>query len=170
MALSDESINWSPASAFLLNSAQREIEAARKKMGRQLPNPEKLKDELLSDLNDPKWEAMGDRCLSCASCTQVCPTCFCWDTTDVTTLPTDTSTRVRQWDSCFNPDYSYVAHGNTRPSICSRYRQWLTHKFASWYEQFGTSGCVGCGRCITWCPAEIDHVEELTILREGTKS
>ena len=85
-------------------------------------------------------------------------------------LPGDTVIRERQWDSCFNPDYSYVAHGNTRPSTRSRYRQWLTHKFASWYEQFGTSGCTGCGRCITWCPAGIDHIEEIEKIREGARS
>jgi len=170
MALSGEAINWSPASAFMLNTAQKELQAASQKMGREVPNPADLEAELLSRLDHPEWNALAERCLSCGSCTQVCPTCFCWDTTDVTGLPTNSSTRIRQWDSCFNPDYSYVAHGNTRPNIYSRYRQWLTHKFASWYHQFGTSGCVGCGRCITWCPAEIDHVEELTIIREGAPS
>ena len=89
---------------------------------------------------------------------------------DKTLLPGDTIIRERSWDTCFNPDYSYVAHGNTRPNTRARYRQWLTHKFASWYEQNGTSGCVGCGRCITWCPAEINHLEEIAAIREGEPS
>jgi predicted aldo/keto reductase-like oxidoreductase len=51
-----------------------------------------------------------------------------------------------------------------RASGAARYRQWLTHKFASWFEQFGEAGCVGCGRCITWCPAGIDITELLALL------
>lgn len=165
MALSGETIAWQPASAFLLNAAKKELDAAIQKMGRQLPDPADLADQLLRNLDHIRWAEVAGRCLSCASCTQVCPTCFCWDVTDVTSLPMDTVTRMRQWDSCFNPDYSYVAHGNTRPNTRSRYRQWLTHKFASWYDQFGSSGCVGCGRCITWCPAGIDHIEEISAIR-----
>jgi formate hydrogenlyase subunit 6/NADH:ubiquinone oxidoreductase subunit I len=167
MLLTSEGVTWSPASAFLLNSATRALETAEQNMARQIPDPENLKRELMADLNSPEWEAVAARCLSCTSCTQVCPTCFCWESTDHTQLPSDTVVRVRQWDSCFNPDYSYVAHGNTRPSTRARYRQWLTHKFASWHDQFGGSGCVGCGRCITWCTAGIDHVEEIEKLRAG---
>lgn len=165
MALSDEAIPWIPASAFLLQTANKSLEAAREKMGRDLPNPDDLETQLLENLDHPRWEDVAGRCLSCASCTQVCPTCFCWDSNDHTLLPGNTVIRERTWDSCFNPDYSYVFGGNTRPNTKSRYRQWLTHKFASWQEQFGGSGCTGCGRCITWCPAEIDHVEELGIIR-----
>lgn len=165
MVLNDPNISWQPASAFLLNTARKGLEAARAKMGRELPEPEALQEQLLGNLDHPKWDEIASRCLSCSSCTQVCPTCFCWDVTDVTSLPISTTARVRQWDSCFNPDYSYVAHGNTRPNTRARYRQWLTHKFASWYAQFDTSGCVGCGRCITWCPAGIDHVKEIAAIR-----
>jgi Fe-S-cluster-containing hydrogenase component 2 len=108
--------------------------------------------------------------MSCASCTQVCPTCFCWDARDSIHLNGQTARRERVWDSCFNPDYSYIVGGNSRPNTRSRYRQWLTHKFASWYTQFGTSGCVGCGRCITWCPAKIDVTVELRAIREEVQS
>ena len=132
-----------------------------------LPDPEKLQTELLENLDHARWDDVASRCFSCGSCTQVCPTCFCWDSVDKTLLPGDTIIRERSWDSCFNPDYSYVAHGNTRPNTRARYRQWLTHKFASWYEQNGTAGCVGCGRCITWCPAEINHLDEIAAIREG---
>ena len=165
MALSQGDLSWEPASAFLLSVAKKGLEGAINKMGRELPNPADLEEQLLGNLDHPRWSEVAGRCLSCSCCTQVCPTCFCWDVTDVTSLPLHSTSRVRQWDSCFNPDYSYVAHGNTRPTTRSRYRQWLTHKFASWYPQFGTSGCVGCGRCITWCPAGIDHVEEITAIR-----
>jgi len=170
MVLNPEFVISTPASAFRLNSAKKGLDAVRAKMNRQLPNPSNLKNQLLDQLEHPEWRAVAERCLSCASCTQVCPTCFCWDVTDHTVLPGDTVVRVREWDSCFNPDYSYVAHGNTRPNTRSRYRQWLTHKFASWYTQFDTAGCTGCGRCITWCPAGIDHIEEIERIREGEAS
>ena len=165
MVMSHESISWQPASAFMLQTARKGLDDARQKMGRELSNPEKLPEQLLGNLNHPRWEDVAKRCMSCASCTQVCPTCFCWNTYDSTLLPGDTILRKREWDSCFNPDYTYIFGGNTRPNTRSRYRQWLTHKWASWYEQFGTSGCVGCGRCITWCPAEIDHIEEINAIR-----
>jgi sulfhydrogenase subunit beta (sulfur reductase) len=170
MVLGDQAVTWSPASAFLQQSAKKGLQAAREKMGRELPEPEKLQAQLLANLEHPEWKDVASRCLSCASCTQVCPTCFCWNSIDQTLLPGDTIVREREWDSCFNPDYSYVAHGNTHPNTHARYRQWLTHKFASWYEQFGTSGCTGCGRCITWCPAGIDHIEEIEKIRQGESS
>lgn len=170
IALNPDFVTSTPASAFILNSAKKGLDAVRANMTRQLPNPSDLKDQLLGQLQHSEWRAVAERCLSCASCTQVCPTCFCWESTDQTVLPGDTVVRVREWDSCFNPDYSYVAHGNTRPNTRARYRQWLTHKFASWYSQFDTAGCTGCGRCITWCPAGIDHIEEIGKIREGEPS
>ncbi len=116
MALNPEIVNSTPASAFMLDSAKKGLDSVRAKIERQLPNPSDLKKQLLSQLEHPEWSAVALRCLSCASCTQVCPTCFCWEITDHTVLPGDTVIRVRDWDSCFNPDYSYVAHGNTRPN------------------------------------------------------
>jgi ferredoxin len=157
---------FQPASAFLMQNASRLLDDARKKMGRELPNPEELPDLLLNNLEAPLWDEVAQRCLSCTNCTQVCPTCFCWDVQDKPNLTGDVSVRERVWDSCFNPDYSYVAGGNTRPSTRARYRQWLTHKLGSWHHQFGVLGCVGCGRCITWCPAAIDITAEVANLRK----
>lgn len=97
----------------------------------------------------------------------VCPTCFCTTITDVTDLTGEHAEHRRLWDSCFTLDYSYIHGGAVRSSAKSRFRQWLTHKFGTWFDQFGQSGCVGCGRCITWCPAGIDVTEELAALREG---
>ncbi len=156
---------WEPASAFHLNQARQGLDAARQRMGRSLPEPEALPDILLANLEHPHWDDIAQRCLSCANCTQVCPTCFCWDVQDEIALSGDKVTRFRVWDSCLSPQLSYLAGGNARPSIRARYRQWLTHKFASWERQFGTLGCVGCGRCITWCPAGIDITAELAALR-----
>ena len=163
-------LEWQSASDELLKNAEWIINNSIRKIELNLSSPEKLETELLENLDHSQWDDIAGRCLSCGSCTLVCPTCFCWDSVDRTLLPGDTIIRERSWDSCFNPDYSYVAHGNTRPNTRARYRQWLTHKFASWYEQNGTSGCVGCGRCITWCPAEINHLDEIAAIREGEPS
>jgi formate hydrogenlyase subunit 6/NADH:ubiquinone oxidoreductase subunit I len=158
-------LKWQPASAYYLQTAHQRIEEARRQMGREIPEPESLPEFLLNNLEAETWDKVAARCLSCTNCTQVCPTCFCWDVRDNLALSGQSAKRERVWDSCFNPDYSYVFGGNTRPNTRSRYRQWLTHKLASWYHQFGVSGCVGCGRCITWCPAGIDITAEVAALR-----
>ena len=158
-------IPFQPASAFLLQTARRGLDDARRRMGRSLPNPQELPEFLLSNLEHPHWDEVAKRCLSCTNCTQVCPTCFCWDAQDHPNLSGEVSRRERTWDSCFNPDYSYIVGGNTRTNTRARYRQWLTHKLASWQHQFGVLGCVGCGRCITWCPAGIDITAEIAALR-----
>lgn len=121
---------------------------------------------LLDNLNHPQWKDVGERCLSCTNCTMVCPTCFCSSVTEVRDLTNGHVERERTWDSCFNPDFSYLGGGPVRPETSDRYRQWLTHKLGTWHEQFGTSGCVGCGRCITWCPVSIDLTEEVAAIRE----
>lgn len=115
----------------------------------------------------PRWEETAGRCLACGNCTMVCPTCFCSTIEDSLDLSGVQSSRVRKWDSCFSSDFSYIHGGVVRGSIKAKYRQWLTHKMAGWIEQFGTSGCVGCGRCITWCPPGIDLTEEVRALRES---
>jgi len=129
---------------------------------------EGIRDLLLGNLEHPRWEEVATRCLSCTNCTMVCPTCFCSSVNEVTDLQGDHVERQRQWESCFNIDFSYMNGGVVRNQIRSRYRQWLTHKLASWIDQFGTSGCVGCGRCITWCPVGIDLTEEVAAIRGTT--
>ena len=109
---------------------------------------------------------MAERCLTCGNCTLVCPTCFCTNVEDVGDLTGDHAERWRVWDTCFSVDYSYIHGGSVRPSGRARYRQWLTHKLATWHDQFDSSGCVGCGRCITWCPVGIDITQEVAAIRE----
>lgn len=128
-----------------------------------------IRDLLLGNLDHPVWDDVAERCLSCANCTMVCPTCFCSTVEEVTDLSGDHAERWQAWDSCFTVDHSYIHGGSIRKSTKSRYRQWMTHKLASWIDQFGTSGCVGCGRCITWCPVAIDITEEVAKLRAQTK-
>ncbi|MFD0981346.1 4Fe-4S dicluster domain-containing protein [Tropicimonas aquimaris] len=104
----------------------------------------------------PEWDRLAARCLACGNCTLVCPTCFCTDVEDTTDLSGKHAERWQVWDSCFATAFSFLHEGPVRTSVRSRYRHWLTHKLATWYDQFGTSGCVGCGRCIAWCPVGID--------------
>ncbi|HEY5553664.1 MAG TPA: 4Fe-4S dicluster domain-containing protein, partial [Cellulomonas sp.] len=133
-------------------------------MGRTL-DTQGLKDVLYASAESPRWDDVASRCLACTNCTLVCPTCFCTSVEDVADLTGDVAERRRVWDSCFTEDFSYIHGGSIRPEIRSRYRQWMTHKLAAWVDQFGTSGCVGCGRCITWCPAAIDITAEAAALR-----
>jgi Fe-S oxidoreductase len=124
-----------------------------------------IHDLLLRNLDHPRWEEVADRCLACANCTSVCPTCFCASVEDVSDLSGDNVRRERAWDSCFTMEHSYTNTGVVRKTTAARYRQWLTHKLATWIDQYGTSGCVGCGRCITWCPVAIDITEEVAAIR-----
>ncbi len=128
-------------------------------MGRSLPN-HGLRERLQTSLDHPRWEEIAKRCLACSNCTLVCPTCFCSSMDDVPDLSFVHAERWRKWDSCFTAEFSYIHGGSVRSGLASRYRQWLMHKLAHWEEQFGAGGCVGCGRCITWCPSGIDMTEE----------
>ena len=152
------------ASETDIGAASAAVAGAAEKMGRQLEAGD-LRDLLARNLEHPRWEDVAERCLTCGNCTMVCPTCFCTTVEDATDLTGQSAERVRLWDSCYSVDYSYIHGGSVRPTGQSRYRQWLTHKFGTWHDQFGSSGCVGCGRCITWCPVGIDVTEELTAIR-----
>ncbi|HUJ94304.1 MAG TPA: 4Fe-4S dicluster domain-containing protein [Terriglobales bacterium] len=129
-----------------------------------------IKELLYDNFDHPRWDNVAGRCLTCANCTMVCPTCFCTSVEDVTDITGDHAERWRRWDSCFTQSFSYIHGGSVRTSAKARYRQWMTHKLASWIDQFGSSGCVGCGRCITWCPVGIDITEEVRAIREGAKN
>ncbi len=126
-----------------------------------------IRDLLLGNLEHPRWQQVAERCLACTNCTLVCPTCFCSSVEEVSDLTGDHVARERVWSSCFTAEHSYMNSGTVRKSTAARYRQWLTHKLATWIDQFGVSGCVGCGRCITWCPVGIDLTEEVAAIREG---
>ncbi len=154
-----------PAGEEEIAQAEAVSAATAAHMGRQVETAG-LKELLYDHLRPPNWESAAQRCLSCTNCTLVCPTCFCAAVEDVTSLTGHETERVRLWDSCFNLGYSYIHGGPIRSSVRARYRQWATHKFAYWIDQFGMSGCVGCGRCITWCPAAIDITEELAAIRQ----
>ena len=148
------------------DAAQTVGAAAARRMGRSL-DTDGIRNLLYSNAEHPQWQDVASRCLACTNCTLVCPTCFCTSVEDVSDLSGTQTQRWRVWDSCFTDDFSYLHGGSVRPSVSSRYRQWATHKLAAWIDQFGTSGCVGCGRCITWCPAAIDITAEVAAIRSG---
>jgi sulfhydrogenase subunit beta (sulfur reductase) len=147
-------------------AAEAVIARTRASMGREMP-ADGVKELLQRNLEHARWDDVAARCLSCGNCTMVCPTCFCTTVEDVTALDAASTERQRKWDSCFTMDFSYIRGGSVRGSGKSRYRQWMTHKLASWHDQFGSSGCVGCGRCITWCPVGIDITEEVRAIRQS---
>ncbi|MGC2462161.1 MAG: 4Fe-4S dicluster domain-containing protein [Steroidobacteraceae bacterium] len=147
-----------------LAAAKAVVARTASQMGRSL-NTDGIKELLQSNMDHPRWDEVAERCLTCGNCTMVCPTCFCTTVEDHSDLSGTSAERVRKWDSCFTLDFSYLHGGSVRSTARSRYRQWMTHKLASWFDQFGTSGCVGCGRCITWCPVGIDITQEAAAIR-----
>lgn len=155
-----------PAGKAEIDAASALVEEAARHMGRSL-NTNGLQELLCRNTENPRWDAVIARCLSCANCTSVCPTCFCSTVEDLTDLTGQQAERVRKWDSCFATDFSYIHGGSVRATPRSKFRQWMMHKLAYWVDQFGTSGCVGCGRCITWCPVGIDITEEARAIRDS---
>ncbi len=155
-----------PAAPEQVAEADQAVREAAGSMERRVDTTD-IRNLLLRNLENPRWEEVAKRCIACANCTMVCPTCFCFTVQEVTDLSGENIERRRVQDSCFNPEFSYAFGTIVRQTVSSRYRQWLTHKFATWYDQFGTPGCVGCGRCITWCPVGIDVTEELQAIRNS---
>ncbi|HEY5360679.1 MAG TPA: 4Fe-4S dicluster domain-containing protein [Streptosporangiaceae bacterium] len=148
-----------------IDDARGAVEDAAAQMGREMPAID-LRQLLADSRESPLWANVADRCLACGNCTMVCPTCFCTTTQDSTDLTGEHAERSQHWASCFDVDFSYLHGGSVRVSGASRYRQWITHKLSTWHDQFGSSGCVGCGRCIAWCPVGIDITAEARRLAE----
>ena len=168
LALASASV-LSVASEAVCQEAEAAVERAASQIQRRMDTTG-IRDLLYANFDHARWDNVAERCLTCANCTMVCPTCFCTTVEDVSDLAGTHAERWRKWDSCFTQNFSYIHGGSVRSSAKSRYRQWMTHKLASWIDQFGSSGCVGCGRCITWCPVGIDITEEVRALREAPAS
>jgi sulfhydrogenase subunit beta (sulfur reductase) len=148
-----------------LEEGERLLARAAMEMGKEL-DTQNIGKLLNDNFENPHWDDVAKRCMACANCTMVCPTCFCSTVEDLTDLSGASAERWRRWDSCFTNDFTKIAGGNIRMSTRTRYRQWMTHKLGNWIDQFGESGCVGCGRCITWCPVGIDITAEARTIRE----
>lgn len=158
-----------PAMIADVEGAEAAIARAVAQNGRRV-TVDGMRDLLYRNYENPRWDDVAKRCLSCGNCTMVCPTCFCSTVEDATDLAGAEATRTRKWDSCHTLEFSYIHGGSLRPNTRSRYRQWMTHKLATWIDQFGVAGCVGCGRCITWCPVGIDITEELAAIRRSEEA
>ena len=158
-------IRTAAASPDDIAAAEAVVARTAASMGREM-RAEDVPGLLMRNLEHPRWDDVAERCLTCGNCTMVCPTCFCTSVEDSSDLDGTQTSRTRRWDSCFTMDFSYIHGGSVRAGARSRYRQWMTHKLATWHDQFGTSGCVGCGRCITWCPVGIDITEEVRAIRQ----
>lgn len=160
-----DSVPHRPASEKETSAARDILARTAASMGREMqPDVAAL---LARNLDHPRWDEVATRCLACTNCTMVCPTCFCTSVEETSDLAGLESAREQRWDSCFTLDFSYIHGGSVRSSVKSRYRQWMTHKLSTWFDQFGSSGCVGCGRCIVWCPVGIDITEEARAIRES---
>lgn len=157
------------ASPAELELAELRLEQARSKMCRELDTTG-LAESLERGTEHPHWDEVARKCLGCGNCTMVCPTCFCASVTDTNDLTGKVATRNRRWESCFTHQFSYTTAGPVRSTIRARYRHWLRHKLSTWHEQFGCCGCVGCGRCITWCPVGIDLTREVRMIRDGQQA
>ena len=156
----------SAAPDAVYEEAEAAVERTASQMQRRM-DTSGIRELLYTNFDHPRWDNVAERCLTCANCTMVCPTCFCTTVEDVSDVTGTHAERWRKWDSCFTQDFSYIHGGSVRSSAKSRYRQWMTHKLASWIDQFGSSGCVGCGRCIAWCPVGIDITEEVRAIRDS---
>jgi ferredoxin len=173
------SASWTPCSLQRVHDAQRAtqqlLQSMQQRSAGETPGDGRprecfldttnIREVLIDNLQHARWDEVARRCLACANCTLVCPTCFCSSIEENVDLAGQHVRRQRTWASCFTDDHSYMSSGTVRKTIASRYRQWLTHKLATWWDQFGASGCVGCGRCITWCPVGIDLTEEVAAIR-----
>lgn len=158
------SLKLKAAPAASVKAAEARVQKTAKSIKRKMiPD---IAGVLSDTLEHKRWDKIAERCLNCANCTMVCPTCFCSTVEDVTDLSGENAERWRKWDSCFTLDFSYIHGGSIRREGAARYRQWMTHKLLHWHDQFGSSGCTGCGRCITWCPVGIDITEEARLLRD----
>jgi ferredoxin len=161
-----QSLPHRAATAAEIASARAVVARTAQSMGRTLA-VDGVRELLARNSEHPRWDAVAERCLTCGNCTLVCPTCFCTTVEDSSDPGGESFSRVRRWDSCFSTDFSYLHGGAVRTSAKSRYRHWITHKLSTWFDQFGSSGCVGCGRCITWCPVGIDITEEVRAIRDA---
>ncbi|MGD2142982.1 MAG: 4Fe-4S dicluster domain-containing protein [Anaerolineae bacterium] len=134
------------------------------------PVPVTPPDEWRPQFKDGMWRRHGERCLSCRICTYVCPTCRCFDVADrvVEVHPGVTRVeRIRVWDACTSTNYRRVAGGhNPRAAKTDRLRNRFFCKFCYYPEDFGPTGCVGCGRCIVSCPVGIDITEVMEDMAE----
>lgn len=132
-------------------------------------NTDRLPEIMQSSANHPYWEEVTAKCFACANCTSVCPTCYCADIFDETDLSLHETKRKRRWSWCFLVEFGAVHGGNFRESRIDRLKQFMQHKLNFSVGQYDFFHCVGCGRCIVWCPANIDIAQTARVIRGDEK-
>lgn len=121
-----------------------------------------LKEKTKLSYGSKIWKDLGKKCLGCDKCTIVCPTCFCFKIFDENDVFNNSIKRVRQWDSCFNSEFSEIAGGaKFLKTIEDKIYNWYSHKFVRIPDEYNLPGCVGCGRCADVCPAGINIKDEI---------
>jgi ferredoxin len=151
-------------SLSLAKKTKKHAEASMKPVVRK----EDLEEELERLFNDPVWKDVAESCLSCGICTYLCPTCHCFDICDEASG--QVGERIRVWDSCQFPLFTEQASGfNPRPTNRERFRQRIMHKLSYLPKSQSMTGCVGCGRCVTECPVNLDIREVMASLSERSK-
>ncbi|MBI5175875.1 MAG: 4Fe-4S dicluster domain-containing protein [Candidatus Obscuribacter sp.] len=132
--------------------------------------PDNLRATMDMEWDNPVWEELGNRCLSCGNCTPVCPTCYCFDLVDVASLSGDSGERRREWDSCQFTGFAQVAGDfNFRPGPVDRLKFWYRHKLHGFDDAYGFKTCVGCGRCTVSCPSGIDDIVAVVNILQSSK-
>ena len=151
-------------SLSLAEKTKKQAEASMQPVAKK----ENLEEELERLFSDPVWKDLAESCLSCGICTYLCPTCHCFDLCDEASG--QAGERIRVWDSCQFPLFTQQASGfNPRPSVKERFRQRIMHKLSYLPKSQSMTGCVGCGRCVTECPVNLDIREVMASLSEGNK-
>ncbi len=155
-------------------SDAQQVESVKKEAEAKIPPKvalEGLKEKLDGMFDSPLWDRIHERCLGCAVCTYLCPTCHCFALLDekVSSHPQDAflqGQRIRNWDSCMFPIFTLEASGhNSRASNRERMRQRIMHKFNYFVDNFGQTACVGCGRCLINCPVNMDIREIIETIK-----
>ena len=143
---------------------------AKKKGFKRFLNIRNLPEIMDLEHKSSLWDELGKKCTSCGTCSMCCPTCYCYRTFDEVNLDMESGRRRRQWDCCLFRDHALVAEGhNFRKDRSDRFKHRWLHKQQSFAGEFGQPSCVGCGRCIEFCPAKIDMTEELNKIQEITQ-
>lgn len=154
-----------PVSRDILRDKSKVVEEARRHFRKRV-DTNGLRAIMEDNFRHPLWDELMKDCMGCGSCTMVCPTCFCYNVVDRLDLSLTSGRREREWDSCMLLEYSEAALGaNFRKDRDARIKQRMYHKLVYYEPQFGTLGCVGCGRCISTCLKKIDITEVVARLR-----
>jgi sulfhydrogenase subunit beta (sulfur reductase) len=158
------------AGLHLFQKSDWEEDVAKPLLDPLLSKPQLLSQAVEKGKNSKLWSELAEICFGCGNCTYVCPLCYCYEVEDELEINLKNGCRIRRWDSCLSPDFAIIAGGiNFRKTLAERLYNWYHHKFVRMFQEYGKPGCVGCGRCITYCPAGINLYKNLKRLVDEIK-